>query len=184
MPIPEKERLARQRLASRKWRNKNRKRMRAMVKSWQSRNPEACKKHAKTSYRRHKEKRLNHQREWYLRNKKAIQRRQQILRFKEPEMRMFHSSKCRAKKHGVPFSISVKHIIIPKRCPALGIKLKINNSHAKDSSPSLDRIIPSLGYVPGNVIVISHRANRIKNNSSIGEFLMMAQFLSSIIKTK
>ena len=30
--------------------------------------------------------------------------------------------------------------------------------------PSIDRIIPSLGYVPGNVAVISLAANRIKSD--------------------
>jgi hypothetical protein len=37
------------------------------------------------------------------------------------------------------------------------------------NSPSLDRINNNLGYVPGNVIVVSDRANRIKNNATIEE---------------
>jgi hypothetical protein len=36
-----------------------------------------------------------------------------------------------------------------------------------DGSPSLDRIDPGQGYVPGNVRVISDRANRLKGDRSI-----------------
>ena len=33
-----------------------------------------------------------------------------------------------------------------------------------EDSPTLDRIIPSAGYVRGNVVVISWLANKIKGN--------------------
>ena len=38
------------------------------------------------------------------------------------------------------------------------------------NSPSLDRIRPQLGYVAGNVRVISNRANHLKSNGTISEF--------------
>jgi hypothetical protein len=41
---------------------------------------------------------------------------------------------------------------------------------AAPNSPTIDRIDPRLGYVPGNVHVVSHRANRIKNNATLEEF--------------
>jgi hypothetical protein len=36
----------------------------------------------------------------------------------------------------------------------------------RDPSPSLDCLVPSKGYVVGNVAVISKRANNIKSNAS------------------
>lgn len=53
------------------------------------------------------------------------------------------------------------------------LNIKLNN-HAgeqllQDNSPSLDIIIPSKGYVKGNVWVISNRANRAKSNLSLEE---------------
>ena len=43
-----------------------------------------------------------------------------------------------------------------------------NNIRNYDS-PSLDKIIPSLGYVKDNIWVISYRANTIKNNCTFEE---------------
>jgi hypothetical protein len=37
------------------------------------------------------------------------------------------------------------------------------------SSPSLDKIIPSRGYVKGNVMVVSSKANLMKSDASVTE---------------
>jgi hypothetical protein len=75
---------------------------------------------------------------------------------------LFYSAKSRAKKNGLEFNIELSDIIVPTECPVLGIE--ISTSKEKNNSPSLDKIIPSLGYTKGNVRVISWRANWIKNN--------------------
>lgn len=43
--------------------------------------------------------------------------------------------------------------------------------------PTLDRVIPSLGYVRGNVQVISMRANRLKQDASLDEVLAIADYI-------
>jgi hypothetical protein len=62
--------------------------------------------------------------------------------------------------------LTYRDIAIPDHCPILGMKLERGLDGGLDNSPSLDRIIPALGYVPGNVRVISNRANRIKSDST------------------
>jgi hypothetical protein len=60
--------------------------------------------------------------------------------------------------------------VIPKYCPILGIELHSGKgvSHGfKDNLASLDRVDSSLGYVPGNIRVISWRANRLKSDNTI-----------------
>ncbi|WP_145960516.1 hypothetical protein [Novosphingobium meiothermophilum] len=47
------------------------------------------------------------------------------------------------------------------------------------NSPSLDRIEPELGYVPGNTIVISNRANRLKSDATIDELRAIASFYAT-----
>jgi len=78
-------------------------------------------------------------------------------------------AKKRAKQLNLPFNIEKEDIVIPENCPVLGIKLEYSDNGVSDNSPSIDRIIPELGYVKGNIVIISHKANRIKNNASFDE---------------
>lgn len=82
-------------------------------------------------------------------------------------------AKTRAQEQGIPFTLKIENIVIPKLCPLLGIELFQGKGAFVPNSPSLDRILPSLGYVPENIWVISHRANMIKNASSFDEFEMI-----------
>ena len=84
--------------------------------------------------------------------------------------------RCKSRRHNIPFTISADDIVIPTHCPILGIELQHNVGGARDNSPSIDRIRPELGYVPGNVVVISSRANRIKNNATIDEMYKIWSF--------
>lgn len=97
-------------------------------------------------------------------------RNKQRYRLANPEKVLWSSARARALEDGVPFDIEVRDILIPPCCPVLGIPLKRNPGRGGgDASPSLDRIIPSKGYVRGNVAVISNRANRIKSNATLEE---------------
>jgi hypothetical protein len=95
---------------------------------------------------------------------------------------MWHSARRRAKKQNVPFDITIDDIIIPNYCPVLGIPLFQGSKDEMYNSPSLDKIIPELGYVKCNIAVISHRANTIKNNGTAEEHRKIAQWLDSITK--
>ena len=76
----------------------------------------------------------------------------------------------RAKKRGYDFTITKYDIIIPEKCPALGIELKYNNKPQMPSSPSLDRLDSAKGYTKENINVISGRANIIKSDATFEEF--------------
>lgn len=96
-----------------------------------------------------------------------------------PELTMCAGAKRRAKQRGLPFDITLDDVVIPEKCPALGIPLFHNiggNGQPTDNSPELDRIIPSKGYVKGNIIVVSRRANRVKSNISIEDLVAIADF--------
>lgn len=89
---------------------------------------------------------------------------------------MLRSAKARASEVGVPFDLTEDDIAIPTRCPVLHIPLIVGQAKATDNSPSLDRVVPLMGYVRGNVIVISNRVNRIKNNATVIELRQIAEF--------
>ncbi len=81
-------------------------------------------------------------------------------------------AKKRAKREGLPFDLTAADLTIPELCPVLGIPLARGDKVLGDSSPSLDRITPILGYVRGNV----YRANRIKQNATPDELLAVAEW--------
>lgn len=87
-----------------------------------------------------------------------------------PEYRLYIAAKVRAKKNRVPFNISWEDVHIPEKCPLLGITLARGMGQQVQSSPSIDRIDPTKGYVKGNIWVISYRANAIKRDATIEEF--------------
>lgn len=89
-------------------------------------------------------------------------------RIQKPTYPILERARGRAKRANLPFNLSRQSIVIPASCPVLGMPLKLGASRC-DSSPSLDRIIPSLGYVEGNVRVISDRANRLKSDQTLDQ---------------
>lgn len=92
---------------------------------------------------------------------------------------LLKSARMRAAKHGLPFNLTREDIVIPDVCPALGIPLQRAQGYTSDYSPTLDRIVPALGYVKGNVAIISHRANRMKNDGTAAELELVARWLRS-----
>lgn len=96
---------------------------------------------------------------------------------KNPKLAMWRSAKARAKKQNVPFSITLDDIIIPEYCPILGIKIISGIGNSTNNSPTLDKIIPKLGYVRGNIKVISWRANALKRDGTVEEFENIIRYI-------
>lgn len=97
---------------------------------------------------------------------------------------LLHNAKARSKKSGLPCTITLADIKIPERCPLLDIPIITTSSCVTDNSPSLDRIIPELGYIPNNIIVISFKANTIKQRATPDELRMIADRLEIIMKER
>lgn len=96
-----------------------------------------------------------------------------------PEKYMYNRSKARAKMKGIEFTIALEDIVIPAYCPVFGLPLFHSPKRFCDNSPSLDRIDPNKGYIPGNVAVISQRANQIKSFGTADEHMRIASFMRS-----
>jgi hypothetical protein len=91
---------------------------------------------------------------------------------------LWFKARARAKRRGVPFSLTIADVVVPEFCPVLGIRLNVERAPRNDpANPSLDRLVPELGYVPGNVQVVSYRANTLKNNATPGELLAIANWV-------
>jgi hypothetical protein len=96
-------------------------------------------------------------------------------RLELPTQPLVERARKRAQSRGLAFAITRDDIVVPLICPVLGIELKIGGKRSANS-PSLDRIDPASGYVPGNVRVISDRANRLKGPRSLADLERLAEY--------
>jgi hypothetical protein len=87
------------------------------------------------------------------------------------------TARMRAKEQNLPFDITTDYIynITPKNgiCPILKMPMCINTRYTL----SIDKIIPEKGYVTGNVQIISIKANQMKNDATIAELLLFANYI-------
>jgi hypothetical protein len=92
----------------------------------------------------------------------------------------FRNKKAQALLKGVEWSITFGELEWPEKCPILGLELDYFAESRQENSPSFDRVDPSRGYVAGNVVVVSWRANRIKNDGSANEHRLIADYLDTL----
>jgi DNA-binding MarR family transcriptional regulator len=141
-----------------------------------------------------KKKRREHQRKWYAslteeqKKKKRERRRKWVASLDLDQCRnkkianMYFQAKNRAENKDLPFNITRQDIadVWPKDdyCPALRIPLKIKggNKISTDNSPNLDRVIPILGYVKGNIAVVSKLANSIMSSARPSEVIKVGKW--------
>lgn len=143
--------------ASQRWAAKNRHRLNAYQKRWVS---------------SHKELHASYQKRKYEKNKKDptfLERRRAAARDRFAPGPKWGAAKIvmlrhRAKKLGVPFDLVAADLVVPELCPVLGIPLVFRAGKNHPNGPSVDRIIPSLGYVKTNILIISYRANALKHD--------------------
>lgn len=101
-------------------------------------------------------------------------------KLRNPVTYLLRRARARAKEKGLEFDLEPKDIAIPERCPVLGIPLKHAGWEQRDGSPSLDRIDNKKGYVKGNVVVVSFRANHIKTDATVDELVSTAAFYRTL----
>jgi hypothetical protein len=152
-------------VASRKWKAANRPAVNAYAKRWRALNPEK----AHEAYLRHKPK-VN-QRAQYLRSV-ACEDRDVARRLRYRAMRHAY---CR----NIEFSLKHGDLNLPIICPVFGMVLDYSREATKKRLPNaatIDRIQNHLGYVSGNIVIISWRANRLKNDATIKELIQLADY--------
>ena len=145
------------------------------VKKWREENPEkkraTSRRNAVDAYHRDPEKFRARRRDYRAalseEERQAYDRSGWEYQKRNPQRYLYYNAAYRARTLGLPFTITKDDIEIPDVCPVLGIPIFVaigNTNGFNPNSASLDRIIPDLGYVPGNIRVISHLANTIKRD--------------------
>lgn len=121
---------------------------------------------------------------WRADNPKAAKLKGKIKRDRDPVRYKLALTKHRAKKLGVEFSLTKNDIVIPKRCPVLGIELRASNRARDPYSPSIDRIHNDRGYTSDNIVIVSLRANALKGDATIRELQLIANFYSKLTRKR
>lgn len=95
---------------------------------------------------------------------------------------MLTAARKRAAAKDLAFNITTDDIRIPSHCPLFGTPLRMTGDNLyNNDSPSLDRIDNTKGYIPGNVAVISLRANKLKSNLTPNELRHFAAALQNYL---
>lgn len=89
---------------------------------------------------------------------------------------LWDSARRRSKLEGFEFNLDRSDIVIPERCPYLGISLTSYRGRGNIwTNASIDRIDNNRGYVKGNIQIVSRKANTMKQDVSIEELLCFAR---------
>lgn len=112
-------------------------------------------------------------------SKRADHARILRLELEDPAKILLSRVKTSSRTRGIPCTITTADLVVPSVCPILGMPLAFRQG--RDCVPSVDRIDNTKGYVPGNVWVISGRANTMKNDASIEE---LRRFCTGVLAAK
>ena len=125
------------------------------------------------------------------------QRKAQAMRWKEKSSVLgsdaffsdrLSSIRLRAKEKSFDFNLTKQYLkdIYPKdnKCPALGIEFKIGTEGGRATSPSVDRIDNSKGYIKGNIIWVSSLANMIMTSATPQQVLDVGKFFKNQMENR
>lgn len=110
-----------------------------------------------------------------------------LQKVKNPVGTMLNRVKSGAKMRGIEFALTKADISIPEHCPCCSARMQVDTSRLGTgkpgfpsySSPSLDRLDSSIGYLPGNVAVICWRCNMVKGDATLVELERIAGWIRS-----
>lgn len=129
--------------------------------------------------RRNKERIAEYARRYRAKAKEVVSAGHQRRRQANPMKYLLKTAKNRARARGIEFTIGADDVVAVSRCPLLGIEVVYGRAgRAQADSASLDRVDPTIGYVAGNVRVISYKANAMKQNASRAE---LERFAAAIL---
>ena len=95
----------------------------------------------------------------------------------------FRSKKYNAISAGIEWDIDFGDLEFPVTCPILGIEIDYWADTRQENSVSFDRIDSTKGYVKGNVLIMSWRANRIKNDGTAEEHKKIYEFMQKHLQS-
>lgn len=146
-------------------------RQRAYAKAWREANREKINGNNRDYYKANRKKEIERNRKY----RKVHPSRSPG----NPDRNHLREIRRRARSRGIPFNLTMEDMQRPAVCPVLGKPM--GRGLGADWAASLDRIVPERGYVKGNVVWVSMRANRIKTNATADEIRRVSEFYGPLL---
>ena len=104
---------------------------------------------------------------------------------KQQHIKKYYSNaRSRARSENLPFDLTYEYLlsIATDECPIFKTPFtwggsKLGKGKTRLDTPQLDRIVPELGYVIGNVAFLSRKANKMKDNGTMQEHYAIADWI-------
>lgn len=154
--------------------------MREYRKHWTEAQKEKNREWQRKYREKHKEKINQKNKLSYSENPDVFYQRRVRSANNNPEQVMLENARRNATRHNREFNLDLSDIVIPEVCPFLKVPLIFDRGKGLSwNAPSIDRIDSSMGYVKGNVQILSRKANMMKSNATQAELI---QFAKSILE--
>ena len=171
---------------------KNKKKVVAKTKEYYEENKEKMRAKQSAYRQQNKDKMRIQHKIWRQKNKEKISAQRQARREQHKGIidyalrSLLAGAKSRAKIKNLPFDLTLEWLeaMVVSHCPITlqpldWFKEQVVNARHTPNSPSIDRVIPELGYVQSNCAIISHRGNTIKNSGTIDEHRRVVQYMAA-----
>ena len=151
--------------------------------------PERKREYARERYEQHGPRLRAKAAEWRDQNRNHLREKNHLRRRTKRAMCLVAAARIRARRKNTPFDLgpndiaALQKIIDEGHCEISGVELRFRGPRSA-VSPSLDRIEPQLGYVPGNVRIVCHALNAGMGDWGEAELLRVVEAWMSSPKSR
>ena len=160
---------------------------------WKKQNPQKVKETRKKDYERNKDRYSKQNKQWHENNagyrKQCYEENKEYFKARRKGKNnrlheMLKAAKYRASNDCLPFDLTIEYMesIAMDYCPITGEPLDWDLQFSEKGkrnpmAPSLDKIIPSLGYIQGNVAIICNQMNTLKSDMTLKELNQLVDYV-------
>ena len=171
-----------------KYREENKEKIKEQRKKYREENKEKIKEWNKKYYQENKERINERCKKYNKENKEKLNAQRKKYREEDRGRHMAQQIRYRANEKNLPYDLDADYLksIWPEdnKCPALGLEFSKPGEGLKENSSSLDRLVPELGYVKGNVAIVSMLANQIMSNATPDQVIAVGYFFKNKLEEK
>ena len=152
-------------------------------KRWRAANPEKQRETNRRNYQRNRAARIAYQCKYAKEHREVRQRQAQAARKTSGYLGPIWLARARAEKLKLPFNLTKEwgRARWTARCELTGLPfLFTRGAGPRMYSPTIDRVIPELGYVQSNCRFVLHAVNALKSTGTDAEMLKIAE---AIVRT-